>query len=80
MQRCLEFEDDDLVLINNTSNISLDAMRLDMMISGLKSVAHNLNRQMNNLKLCEFGKQYRKIGGEFEENRPSYLFDVWHVW
>ncbi len=63
----LGLSDDDLVLINNTSNISLDAMRPDMMISGLKSVAHNLNRQMNNLKLCEFGKQYRKIGGEFEE-------------
>lgn len=57
----------ELVLINNTSNVSLDAMRPDMMISGLKSVVHNQNRQQNDLKLFEFGKTYRFENKEVKE-------------
>lgn len=48
------------VYINNTSNVYLDILRPDMLISGLVSVAYNLNRQQSNLSLFEFGKSYRK--------------------
>ena len=38
-----------------------------MMISGLKSVVHNQNRQQNDLKLFEFGKTYRFENKEVKE-------------
>ncbi|MCL4115717.1 UNVERIFIED_CONTAM: hypothetical protein GTU68_056547 [Idotea baltica] len=50
---------DRLVYINNTSNIHLDVMRPEMMISGLVSIAHNLNRQQSQLSLYEFGRSYQ---------------------
>lgn len=59
--------EEEIVYINNTSNISLDAMRPDMLLSGLRSVMHNANRQMTDIKLCEFGRQYRKKDSGFEE-------------
>ncbi|HMP30742.1 MAG TPA: phenylalanine--tRNA ligase subunit beta, partial [Saprospiraceae bacterium] len=61
----LLISDNELVLINNTSNVSLDAMRPDMMVSGLKSVTHNQNRQQTDIKLFEFGKTYRKNSDTF---------------
>ncbi len=50
---------DNLVFINNTSNIHLDIMRPEMLMSGLEAVIHNQNRQQNDLKLYEFGKSYQ---------------------
>jgi phenylalanyl-tRNA synthetase beta chain len=48
-----------LVYVNNTSNVQLDIMRPDMLISGLEAVLHNQNRQQPNIKLFEFGKTYQ---------------------
>ncbi len=61
-------DEKEFIFINNTSNIYLDIMRPDMLISGLVSVAYNLNRQQNNLSVFEFGKTYRKSskGGYIE--------------
>ena len=59
-------ERNDLVFINNTSNIHLDIMRPDAIKSGLKSISHNLNHQQSNLKLYEFGRSYTQ-NGEFVE-------------
>lgn len=70
----LPLEDDKLVYINNTSNIHLDIMRPEMMVSGLLSVAHNLNRQQNDLKLYEYGKAYLKSGDDYEEAEYLTLF------
>ena len=52
-------ESDTHVKINNTSNIHLDIMRPDALISGLQSVAHNINHQQTDVRLYEFGKTYR---------------------
>lgn len=61
-----------LVYVNNTSNVHLDIMRPEMLISGLLSVAYNLNRQQTEVKLFEFGKAYLKKAKEkFAE--PEYL-------
>lgn len=64
---------EELVFINNTSNIHLDVMRPKMLFSGLEAIAHNQNRQQNDVKLFEFGKIYRKVGDNdfFESNRLS---------
>ena len=47
-----------LVYINNTSNVHLDIMRPTMLVSALEMAVHNQNRQMNDLRLFEFGKTY----------------------
>ena len=65
---------EDMVFINNTSNIHLDIMRPDALISGLKSVAHNLNYQQNDVRLFEFGRSYAKLEDGFKENEFLSLF------
>jgi phenylalanyl-tRNA synthetase beta chain len=65
---------DAFVYINNTSNVHLDIMRPDMMQSGLISVAYNLNRQQNQLKLYEFGKSYLRAGDGFQEEEILTVF------
>jgi len=65
---------EDFVYINNTSNIHLNIMRPEMSLSGLQSVAHNINRQQTDLKLYEFGKSYLKSDGDFVETEKATLF------
>ncbi|MFZ1751707.1 MAG: phenylalanine--tRNA ligase subunit beta, partial [Saprospiraceae bacterium] len=62
------------VYINNTSNVHLDIMRPDMLISGLVSVGYNLNRQQFNISFFEFGKSYRKSGKGYIESEMITLF------
>jgi phenylalanyl-tRNA synthetase beta chain len=71
---CLDIKSQDLVFINNTSNIHLDILRPDVLVSGATSVLHNLNRQQNDLKLYEFGKTYRKLGDDYEEKEYLTIF------
>lgn len=49
---------DQLIEINNTSNVHLDIMRPMMLFSGLEMVVHNQNRQRSDIKAFEFGKSY----------------------
>ena len=68
-------DENDLVFINNTSNIHLDIMRPEMLLSGLLSISHNHNRQQQNLGLYELGKSYLKKGDDdFEETQYLTLF------
>ena len=64
-------QEEDLVYINNTSNVSQDIMRADMIFSALEAVEHNQNRQVSDIKLFEFGKSYRAVEGGFKE--PQHL-------
>jgi phenylalanyl-tRNA synthetase beta chain len=65
---------EEMVFINNTSNIHLDIMRPDALISGLKSVAHNLNYQQRDLRLFEYGRTYAKQEEGFKETEFLSLF------
>lgn len=65
---------DDFVQINNTSNIHLDIMRPEMMVSGLQSVVHNHNRQQLTVRLFELGKSYLKAGDDFQETEYLTVF------
>ncbi len=57
------------VYINNTSNMHLNIMRPTMLLSALETVAHNLNRQQNDLRLFEFGKTYTQTAvGKYNES------------
>ena len=71
----LPIDENELVYVNNTSNIHLDIMRPEMLFSGLEAVARNQNRQNIDIKLFEFGKSYRKKeGGGFNEPEHLTLF------
>ncbi len=76
--------EDKLVLINNTSNIHLDAMRPEMMSSGLVTVAHNHNRQQADLALFEFGSAYTQTSEKHSEREYLSLlltgFQDGHSW
>ncbi len=60
---------DKIIHINNTSNIHLDAMRPEMMMSMLLSVAYNHNRQQTNLRLFEVGAAYNSENGDIKEHQ-----------
>ncbi len=64
----------EFVYINNTSNIHLNIMRPDMLISGLVPLSYNLNRQQNKLEVFEFGKSYGNTTGGFVEKELITLF------
>lgn len=42
----------------NPLSLDLSVMRQSMLFGGLESLAYNINRKMNNVKLFEFGKTY----------------------
>jgi len=56
-----------LVFINNTSNVSTNIMRPTLLSSGLEAILHNQNRQQSDLKLFEFGKAYYKLDEKYKE-------------
>jgi phenylalanyl-tRNA synthetase beta chain len=75
-----------LVYINNTSNVHLDIMRPDMLVSGLETIVHNQNRKEHDLRLFEFGRTYALNGEKYEETNRLTLFltgkqnaENWHV-
>jgi len=61
-----------LVKLQKSANADLNVMRLNMLYSGLETVAYNLNRKNNDLKFYEIGKNYR------QENRAAYT-ENWHL-
>lgn len=65
---------ENLVYINNTSNVHLDIMRPHMVFSGLEAIARNQNRQNADLRLFEFGKAYRKTNDGYSEMEQLTLF------
>jgi len=62
-----EISDDELVYINNTSNVHLDIMQPDALLGGLKSIVHNQNYQQLDNHLFEFAKSYKRSGDSFDE-------------
>lgn len=70
----LNIDESELVYINNTSNIHLNIMRPEALVSGLVSVVHNHNYAQRDLSLYEFGKTYRKNGEEFIEKEYMSIF------
>ncbi len=66
--------EDQLVLINNTSNVHLNAMRPEMLRSGLLSIKHNLNRNTRLLRYFEFGRSYIKTEEDYTETSKITLF------
>lgn len=53
-------EKSELVYVVNPLSSDLNVLRGDLLYGGLKTVAHNINRQQRDLKLFEFGRTYAK--------------------
>ena len=76
----LPYTDDQLVFVNNTSNVTHDIMRPDMLLSGLMAIEHNQNRQNADLKFFEFGRSYLKEEDQFLEKQHISLFMTGMRW
>lgn len=68
------YEASELVYINNTSNVHLDIMRPEMLMSGLEVIVHNQNRQSQDLRLFELGKSYVQGEEKIVETEHLSLF------
>lgn len=60
--------DENIKLLNPLSQ-DLDVMRQSLLFSALEAVVHNQNRQNPNVKVFEFGTTYKKVAGEYVENK-----------
>lgn len=77
-----DFDKDQLVMLANPLSSDLNAMRQSLLFGGLTSVAWNLNRQNQDLKLYEFGNCYfyhkssgpYPIAADYSEKKVLDLF------
>nr|WP_299388644.1 phenylalanine--tRNA ligase subunit beta [Allomuricauda sp.] len=53
----------------NPLSADLSILRTQMLLSGLQTIAYNLNRQKTDLKFYEFGKTYQKQNGKHSEKQ-----------
>ena len=67
------------VRILNYLSEELSVMRQTMLLSGLETVAHNLNRKQRDLKLFEFGKTYHLLNGKYVEKNHLSVLVTGHV-
>lgn len=59
----------EVVKILNPLSSDLSVLRQSLLITGLQTIAYNLNRQQKNLRLYENGFAYNKRGNHYEEHR-----------
>jgi len=57
-----------VVLLNPLSE-ELSVMRSSLLLTGMESVAYNINRRQKDLKLFEFGRSYFKNEDKYKENK-----------
>lgn len=62
------------VSLLNPLSKELAVMRSSMLSGGMESIAHNLNRQIENIKFFEFGKTYHLEGGKHKEYKHLAIF------
>ncbi len=70
----MEIPESQMVKVNNTSNIQLDAMRPEMLMSAMYTVQHNIYRQQKNLSFFENGYSYLRNGDGFNETEWVTVF------
>ena len=72
--------EDQRVLIQNTSNIGMNTMRPDLIVSALEAVRYNQNRNQEDFRFYEFGHGYIKNGKEINETEYLSLVLVGSEW
>lgn len=65
------------VMLLNPNSIELNGMRQTLLFGGLETIAYNINRKNNDLKLYEFGNvyQYEAEKGKEENHLSAYSED-----
>ena len=66
--------DSEIVKLLNPLSQDLGVMRTNMFVSGLEAMKYNLNRQMDDLKLFEFGKTYYLRNKKYVEDDKLTIF------
>ncbi|MBE37428.1 MAG: phenylalanine--tRNA ligase subunit beta [Flavobacteriales bacterium] len=64
----------EIVKLLNPLSQDLGVMRTNMFVSGLETMKYNLNRQMDDLKLFEFGKTYYLRNKKYVEDDKLTIF------
>ncbi|CAH0994611.1 Phenylalanine--tRNA ligase beta subunit [Emticicia aquatica] len=59
---------EEVVLLNPLSE-ELSVLRQSLLLTGMESVAYNINRRQKDLKLFEFGRSYFKKEDKYKENK-----------
>ena len=60
-------------ILNPLSN-DLDILRMSLLFGGLEAIRYNLNHKNEHLKCYEFGKVYKKVGDNYEEELQLDIF------
>lgn len=66
------YQPENTVMIFNPLSSDLNAMRQTLLFGGLESIAYNINRKSNSLRLFEFGKAYTFHKKEGENHLKQY--------
>lgn len=66
------YKAENTVLLFNPLSTDLNAMRQSLLFGGLETIAYNINRKNNHLKLFEFGKAYTFQKKEGENHLKQY--------
>lgn len=61
------YREEDLIIIHNTSNIHLNAMKPSICFGGLEAIQYNSNRQQTDLAFYEMAKSYIRKGDQIQE-------------
>ena len=64
-----DIKEEHTISMLNPLSSDLSVLRQSMLFSGLEAIAHNSNRQMQNLKIFEFGKTYHQYQTQREEKK-----------
>lgn len=65
---------EEAVKLLNPLSSDLGYMRTNLLFSGLEVVSYNINRKRSDLRLFEFGKNYRVSGGKYDEQKHLLLY------
>jgi len=67
-----DFPEQNVVKLFNPLSSDLNVMRQTLLYGGLESISYNINRQINNLKLYEFGNCYYKVEKDSDNKLDNY--------
>lgn len=62
------------IRVLNPLSADLEYMRTSTLVTGLKSVAHNLNRQQSNVKLFKWGNTFDEQDGQIHEKQTLSMW------
>ena len=65
---------EEAVKLLNPLSSDLGYMRTNLLFSGLEVVSYNINRKRSDLRLFEFGKNYRVKDGKYDEQKHLLLY------